>query len=195
MIGNRLEKEILGIFDRDIYSFLSINQVSKKLGKAYPYINAKVNELIKEGVLNKSQIGRSYLCSLNLNSEKTIALLSLMGTEKKEKILGKIKNSKEIIEEISTIRKQFKIHTILLYGKSLIFVLDYIHDKEAIKNLFRHIKQFDLSFFDKDGFQNYIMETQGVMQDAVVLYSYEKYFELVNEVKDRMLIQKLRGRK
>ena len=94
MIGNRLEKEILGIFDRDIYSLLSINQISKKLHKAYPYINAKVNELIKEGVLNKSQIGRSYLCSLNLNSEKTIALLSLMGTEKKEKILGRIKNSK-----------------------------------------------------------------------------------------------------
>ena len=74
MIGNKLELDIIRIFNRDITALLSINQIAHKLKKAYPHINAKVNDLINEGILNKRQIGRSYLCSVNLDNDKCVEL-------------------------------------------------------------------------------------------------------------------------
>jgi hypothetical protein len=189
--GNRLEKEIIGIFNRDISSFLSINQISKKLKKAYPYINAKVTELIDEGVLNKAQIGRSYQCSINLHNEKAVALMTLNEVEKKDKHLMKIDNSAKLIEEINSIKKEFRIYTVLLYDSSLIFVLDYLHDKEAIRNMYRAIKNFELIFFDRAGFQQYLIQNRNALPDHSILYSYEKYFEFLSEVKDGMLLQNM----
>ncbi len=191
MTGNKLEKEIIGIFNRDISSFLSINQISKRLHKAYPYINSKVNSLINEGVLTKFNIGRSYQCSINLNSERAVALLTLNEVEKKEKLFLKIKNINKALEDIKNIKNEFKIYTILLYNNSLIFVLDYLHDQEAIKNLFHSIKQFDLIFLDKSSFKKYLLANKSKLHEHAILYSYEKYFEIMGEVKDMSLLSNI----
>ncbi len=191
MLGNRLEQQILEVFDRDISSLFSINQISKKLNKSYPHINAKVNNLIKEGVLSKANVGRSYLCSLNLENEKSIALLILESARKKEKAVSKIKNNSIFFDEIYRIKKEFRVHTLLLANDSLFFVIDYLHDKEAIKNMFSEIKQFNLLFFDTGGFIDHLLQNPGLIRELIVLYSYEKYFEIVNSVKSKLISKTL----
>jgi DNA-binding Lrp family transcriptional regulator len=191
VLGNRLEQEILEVFDRDFSQLFSINQISKKLHKSYPHINAKVNNLIREGVLSKANVGRSYLCSLNLENEKSIALLMLESSERKQKAVARIKNSAKFFEEIARIKSEFKVNTILLSEDNLIFVLDYIHDREAIKNMFSEIKQFELKFYDKESFSGYLLDYPHFMQSMVVLYSYEKYFEIVSSVKEKMISKAL----
>jgi hypothetical protein len=187
--GNKLEQEIIGIFNRDITAILSINQISKKLNKAYPYINTKVNELIEERILNKIQVGRSYLCSIDLNNDKAILLLSLNDINKREKYLGKIKKSKDIIDEIRLIKKEFKTYTILLQGKKLIFVLDHIHDKEAIKNKFNRIRKFELEFITKLEFQDKMLSDKSLLTDRVILYSPETYYELIQEIQSQIFVK------
>ena len=78
------------------------------------------------------------------------------------------------------------MHTILLQNKSLLFVLDYMHDKEAIKNLFSVIKQFDLVFFDKKEFQNHLLSNTKAFHNYTILYSYERYFELIKDIQDKL---------
>jgi DNA-binding Lrp family transcriptional regulator len=190
--GNKLENEILGVFSSNIYAMLSINQISKKLNRAYPYINSKVNELIEDGILDKIQIGHSYQCSINFSNEKAVALLTLNDVEKKNETLHKLKSHNRLLEDLLSIRKEFKIITILLKGKSLFFILDYLHDQEAIKNLYPGLKEYDLVFYDKKSFQQYLLHNKSKIYDFSVLYSHEKYFEILGEIKDQMIFKNLK---
>jgi hypothetical protein len=192
VIGNKLELEIIGLFNRDINLLLSINQIAKKLNKAYPYINSKVNDLIKEGILNKVEVGRSYLCSINLENEKAIVLLSLNEIYKKEKQLKKTPKAQHLLQELKSIKQQFKTYTVYLEKKQLTFVLDHIHDKEAIKNNYKEIKKFDLIFLTKTEFHNTILNNISVLKNKTVLYSPETYFELLNEIKDQLIGKSLK---
>ena len=186
MIGNKLELNIIGLFNRDISLLLSINQIAKKLNKAYPHINAKVNELIEQGILNKVQVGRSYLCSINLNDDKAVILLSLNEAIKKDKLLQQPSN-KKLLEEISLIKNNFKVYTIFILGKKLIFVLDHIYDKEAIKNKFNQIKKFQLEFFTKQEFQDKAFADNSMLKDHIILYSPVVYYELFQRVHSRLI--------
>jgi len=191
--GNKLEKEIIGIFNRNISAFLSINKISKKLRKAYPYINTKVNQLIKEGILNKTVIGKSYLCSINLENDKAIALLILNEAIEKQSFF-KSKKFTKLEEEIKDIKKKFKIYTVFYADKKLHFVLDHIYDKEAIKNSYKEIKIFSLQFYSKQDFYDVILQKKSLLSNKIILYSPEKYFELVSEIKEKLMMKHLQGR-
>jgi len=186
---NRLELDIIRLFNRDVALQLSINQISKKLGKSYPHINSKVNELIDQGILNKTQVGRSHLCSVNLLNDKAVLLLSMNESLKKDKKIKKIKNSGKFIEEIREIGKEFDVHTIILLDTNLIFVLDHIYDKEAIKNTFSAIKKFDLDFFTKEEFQQHLLQPKEIQDSKVIMYSFENYFEIVQEIHKQLIIE------
>jgi DNA-binding Lrp family transcriptional regulator len=84
IIGD-VDIEVIGLFSRDLASFYSINEISKLLHKSYPYVNKRVNLMIKEGVLCKRNIGSSYLCYLNLSSKKTLALLMMVWSDRQER--------------------------------------------------------------------------------------------------------------
>jgi DNA-binding Lrp family transcriptional regulator len=187
LAGNRLEKEIIGIFNNEITSVLSINQIAKKLKKAYPHINHKVNELIEEGILKKTVAGRSILCSINIENEKAVLLLSLNEIEKRERHSKRL--SSELLEEISKIRKSFKVYTILIQNKCITFVLDHLYDKEAIKNGFSKIKEFELRFFSKDEFLETALKDNSLTSGQVILYSPATYFEFISQIKGELVMR------
>jgi hypothetical protein len=166
---------------------LSINQISKKLKKSYPYINSKVNELIEQGIFNKIQVARSYLCSINLKNDQAIVLLTLNEIKKKNKFLIKKKNFE--IEKITKIKNKFKIYTIFFSDNKLCFVLDYINDKDAILNQFPFIKKYNPRFFDKISFQENILSEKSILENHIILYAFEKYFELIEEIEEKLFIK------
>jgi len=179
VVVSKVGQEIIGIFNRDISASLSINQMAKILKKAYPNVNNTANNLIDENILNKNQEGHSYQCSINLENEKALLLLSLNEIMKKEKYLKKIKKPREFLEEIKEIKTKFKIHTIFVHSKKLYFILDHIYDQEAIKNKFSAIKQFKLVFMSKEDFAEFLKSGQD--KNPVIFYAPKRYYELVNE--------------
>jgi hypothetical protein len=179
VVVSKVGQEIIGIFNRNINATLSINQIAKILKKAYPNINNTTNTLIDENILNKNHEGRSYQCSINLENEKALLLLSLNEVRKKEKYLKKIKKSKQFLEEIKEIKTEFNVYTIFAHKTKLYFVLDHIYDKEAIKNKFSAIKQFKLVFLSKDEFSELIHYEP--VKNQIIFYAPKKYFELIQE--------------
>jgi hypothetical protein len=181
IIAGKVEQEIISVFSRDITQLLSINRISKILNKAYPHINGIVNSLIKEDVLQKKQIGKSCMCSINLESSKAVALLSLIGSQKKDKV------KKNIDDELLLIQKKFRIYTIFSRQNSIYFVLDHIYDSEAIKKYARSLKKHDLIFYTMQDFQSSILKTPSMVIDNVILYSSEKYYELINDIRSELM--------
>ena len=66
---------IVNLFCRDLTRELTIRQISKLIKKSYAHTNQEVWELINKGVINKKDIGKSILCSLNINNDLTKSLL------------------------------------------------------------------------------------------------------------------------
>jgi hypothetical protein len=86
MAKNTLESEILRLYADNLVNLFSINQIAKKLSRKYPYINKKVGMLISSGILKKIVVGRSHLCSLNLDNPKTVLALAMAELELQKSI-------------------------------------------------------------------------------------------------------------
>jgi len=71
------EQEILSAYGENPNAIYSINEISRRIGKAYPYVHKNVHALIARGVLKRYEVGRSHLCSLDLKNTHAILLLAL----------------------------------------------------------------------------------------------------------------------
>jgi len=185
-VTGKVETQIIDIYNRDISQDLSIHKISKILNKSYPNIYSNVTQLIDEEVLNKTHISNSFLCSINLNSPKALALLSLNEAEKTNKFL---KKSPKEYQELKKLEQEFKIYTIFYSKKKLYFVLDHIHDKSAIKTNVKSLKKFDLKFFSIEDFKENILADTTLLKEKIILYQTEKYHEIVNSVMSELLGQ------
>lgn len=175
MIGeNRLDLAILELFLRNTYLRLSINQIATRLGKTYPNINKKVNELIREGVLSKMVVGRSHLCSLNLENPKTRLLSGLIE-------LSRLESSKaRIIKEIQTRLKDLgKIgeHTFsLLKGRTVILC---VTDKTPFLQASLP-RPWRLQLADHQDMEQ-LLQDPSIFSDHLLLSGYDRYFEFIND--------------
>ena len=59
---------VIGLYKKNPMDALSINEIAKRLGKKYPYVHKRTNELVKEKVLSMVTVGRSNLCTLNIEN-------------------------------------------------------------------------------------------------------------------------------
>ena len=170
MIEKKLENDIIALYDSNLVNLFSINQISKKLNKKYPYINKKVTELLKRGILNKIVIGKSYLCSLNFNNEKTILLLNMHELQKKSRLTD-IKKIEQFIDET---RLRITVHSVISYRKNLVFVVENISDRREIQRKFRNCV-----VVDKKEFLDLLVEESQLFANHVVIYGVERFFELL----------------
>jgi len=111
--------EIINIFYDNPTKVCSINEISKLLSWPYGSTYNYVQSLIKEGVLSSFPKGRANLCSLNLESQKAIELLSIISIPKKDAFSKKeVILSKALDELTNKIREITKhnILTIILFG-------------------------------------------------------------------------------
>jgi predicted nucleotidyltransferase len=118
MIRMKLELKIVDLLTKDVKKGLTINEIAKKSGEYYSFVHRIVNRLAKDGVITKNKVGKSYLCSLNLNNEKTLTLIQLSEIEKKEEFYSANKELKLILEDfVRSLEPQNKnILSIVLFG-------------------------------------------------------------------------------
>jgi hypothetical protein len=104
LIGNELEQSIIGLYAKDLSAGFTILQIAKLLGKAYPYINRKVNDFITEGIFTKTVVGKSHLCRIDPHNPKAIVLLTIHWLRAIESRKINEPSFESLLSEISTLR-------------------------------------------------------------------------------------------
>jgi hypothetical protein len=222
VIGNDLEIEIIELYRKDITRLLSINQIAKELKKTYPYIHKKMTSFLKEGIFSQTKIGNSLLCSINLDNEDAIILLSINESLNKKKTLEKNKNlellSKKLLENTNEeFMQQFQ--TIIYSKDRILFVIQDSQRKEALKEELKKKLNKDfgkelktepkkllkskkdksnnskkaynpdnpnINFLTRKEFQKEIIKEYSIIKNHTLLYQKEKYYEIINEIKQEL---------
>lgn len=96
----------------------TIHQLSESLQRHYSLVHRIVGRLAEQGVVSREGAGRSFLCSLNLSSERTFALLELAEIEKRDEFLSNNKELRLVVKDLlDTLQPQIKnVLAVVLYG-------------------------------------------------------------------------------
>jgi hypothetical protein len=155
------------LYDSNLVNVFSINQIAKKLGKPYAYVNNHTRRLIDQGLLSKIEIGRSHMCALNFSNEETMILLCLMEIEKKQ---GQASQEIDAFLE----KKTFTVHFVLSAGGRLIFVIEDLRHRLEIQERFSESLVLTIPEFS-----NYLVETEVIFKSHVIFYGCQRFFEVV----------------
>jgi hypothetical protein len=189
LIGNRLEQDIVGLYNHDIAAALSINQISNLLGKKYPYINHKVNALINTGVLTRNIIGRSHLCTINTHSDEGVQLLSLNEISRRDSAIKKDKSIRIVVERLRELQKHADILTAVKHGKKLIVVLG--NDADAINvEKSSTLKTHNLVCTRAEDFRKSLVNDSSLIYDRIVLLGFENFFTLLSQVENDIRVRR-----
>ena len=191
MIGNKLEQSIISVFQENLSSTYIINQVSKILKKSYPLINKKSNFFLQEGILRKINIGRSYQCFLNMQNDKTKVLMAVNEINKREAFAQKNSAFANLMDELSQLAKKFRIETVILYKKTLIFVTSDMDKKNDIMDTSFLTKDYNLLFFTRKTFQDRFVEDIDLRKYHLILYNTDICLNIITSVADKMVVNGL----
>ena len=113
----KLELKIVDLLARNTERKFTINEIATSLKEYYSFVHRSVNKLINDSVVTKEKAGKSYLCSINLGNEKTIALVNLSEIEKKNEFYNSNKELKIILEDfVKSIESAVNSISIVLFG-------------------------------------------------------------------------------
>jgi len=113
----KLELKIVDLLARNTERKFTINEVAKSLKEYYSFVHRTVNKLIKDSVITREKAGKSYLCSINLGAEKTVALIQLSEIEKKNEFYISNKELKVILEDfVNSAESTISPISIVLFG-------------------------------------------------------------------------------
>ena len=85
------ELRIIELYRKNIFASYTIREIMKKINtKSYNWIHNAVKKLKTENILKCEEKGRSILCSINLEEQKTLVYLSLI--EETNPLIKKISN-------------------------------------------------------------------------------------------------------
>jgi DNA-binding Lrp family transcriptional regulator len=187
MLIGEVDREIIGLFSEDIAAYYSINKIAKKLGKKYPYINKRVSSLLEQAILKKSVLGNTYLCSINFGSDSAVAMLSLVEIDKRNSAATKNERLGKLLEQIRAKKREVNIGCAVISGTRLILVgQDRIVSSDSLS-----LKGYSYVCASRKDFLKMLCE-EGVVKDHVILYGFERYFEMVGEVEKELRAQQLR---
>lgn len=113
----KLELKIIDLLSRNPENGFTINGIATALKQFYSFVNRVIGRMAEEGVLLINKVGKAHQCSLNLNSEKTRALIVLAEIEKKEEFYTANKKLKIILEDFKiSLKETNSILVIVLFG-------------------------------------------------------------------------------
>jgi DNA-binding Lrp family transcriptional regulator len=195
LIGD-VDREILELFSENVAAFYSINQIAKRLGKKYPYIKKRVSALLDSGVLKKSILGSSYLCSLNLASDSAVAMLSMIEIGRRDDAAEKSEPLKRLIAQIKAEKAGGGVRCVLISKNRLISVSQAVSrnagqiEGQDQQQPFRLKGLTSVRVSEKEFLR--LLCAEGIVRDHLILYGFERYFEMVGEVEKELRLEQLR---
>lgn len=192
----KLELKIVDLLARNIERKFSINEIAKSLKEYYSFVHRIVNKLIKEGIVTKEKAGKSYLCSINLGAEKTVALIQLSEIEKKNELYNSNKELKVILEDfVKSAESTVNPISIVLFGsyakgtaikESDVDILLISKSKTGIDKLTKELyakygKEINSVVMTPESFkkQKEKVLIREIVKDHYVLYGTEKFVGMV----------------
>src|SRR3989344_6055269 len=192
----KLELKIIDLLARNTERKFTINEIAKSLEEYYSFVHRTVNKLIKDAVIIKEKAGKSYLCSINLDTEKTIALINLSEIEKKNDFYNSNKELKIILEDFVKMTESIvNPISIVLFGsyakgtatkESDIDILLISRIKVGIDKITKEIyakygKEINPVMMTSEDFkrQKDKVIIKEIIKDHYVLYGVEKFVNLV----------------
>ncbi|MBU0666194.1 MAG: hypothetical protein ABIC91_02570 [Nanoarchaeota archaeon] len=188
MIGRNIDTEIISIFAENITEFLSILQIAKKLNKPYSYIHKKINEFLKLEILKKIVLGRAHLCTINLQSEDAVLLLSMYELEKKKSLLKKNNSLEKKMASLNKIKTEALMLTAIYHENKILILTNNQPDKKKLHNKIKKLLG-NFEVFTKEEFQQELIKKPTLLYNHTLLYQYEKYYEIVGEIEQELKIR------
>lgn len=170
MDAPKLEQQIIALYSDNLVNLFSINQIAKHLQKTYPFINKKVTQLLELRILNKIIIGKSYLCSLNFDNEKTVLLLAMQELEKKRAL----PETGAVATFLNENRLSLSIQLAVKYNGKTLFVVENIKDRREIQRVFP-----DAEVCDRKEFLDLLLDEPKLFTSHIILYGAERFYELL----------------
>jgi hypothetical protein len=191
VVGNSLEQEIISLYTDNVSSVYSINQIAGRLKKRYPYINKKVTLLIKNKIFKKTIVGRSYLCSLNLENEETIYLLILNEIKRKRSAVSSDPKLKQSLEYIEKISKLMNLGLAIKQENRIMFVLEDDEEKERFEKhvIKQALPSHEIEVLTKESFLKRLLKDSQLREEHIILHGYEKYYEYIHTIEDELKIR------
>jgi predicted nucleotidyltransferase len=112
----KIELKIVDLLARNPERKFTINEIAKSLNEYYFNVHRTISKLIKDNVIIKEKVGKSYLCSINLRNEKSFALIQLSEIERKNNFYNSNKEIKVILEDLVETLKSVNPVSIVLFG-------------------------------------------------------------------------------
>lgn len=180
------ELNVMNLFRMNIFLKKTIREISILLKKDYPNIYNAVMELEKEGFLKIEKIGKSKLCSIELN-QKTISLFSFL--DEQESFQANIPNMKKILDF-----KEFDENILLITGS-------YVLGKQAKTSDIDLVLIVKEKAFEKQKLLENLTSLM-VPKVHVLVFSYKDFMEMLldrkpnfgKEIFNKRLIFKNTGR-
>ena len=116
MAANSFQEKLMELFDGNLNSQFTINQIAKITDFDYGYVNREINKLIKKSIIGKKTVGNAHLCSLNLKNDETMPLVFEEEIRKRISFYSKHKVLKEYFSDFLKGAEQYSIHSVLLFG-------------------------------------------------------------------------------
>jgi len=183
-----LELDIVNLYEKEIMKSFSINEIARALNKAYPNIHAKVTDMISRDIFTKQVVGRSNLCTINLDNEEAKALLFLnKASNPKYKKARSSPELKTIIERIKKLSEEKRIISVLVHeeknkGKEIIVIIDEKeNEKEIKKNIRQELGILNLSLFSKKLFLQNCLNNSSLLLNNDLIFGYENFYSILAE--------------
>lgn len=116
MPANSFQSKMMELFDRNLNSQFTINQIAKMTDFDYGYVNREMNKLIKKSIISKKTVGNAHLCSLNLKNDETLPLVFEEEIHKRIGFYNKYKVLKTYFSDFLKDAEQYSIHSVLVFG-------------------------------------------------------------------------------
>lgn len=176
------ELQAINVLSKDISLNLTINQLSKELGKSYGFTNKHINDFLDEELLSKKIVGSAILCSLNFSNEKTLGLLMLNSIEEKIEYLKSADKKK--LQTIETLKKMPYLKSLFITdGKFIIVSHDKIQDLNFLNTILtsENIKKSDVTLIDQNEFKLQLKNLN--LKKTTIIEGYEQFWRMISDMK------------
>lgn len=162
-----IELDILQLFDNNLRGFYTINAISTKLDKAYPYVHRTVHALIGLGVLRSVPVGKSLCLTVNLRNRRAVLYLTELELAKRSQLPAAVQTLAKELDAAGTLA----IETVV-YGDGNAYVVGSGSHP-------------GLTTISSERFKELLLTTS-LFSEHVVLAGYERFFAYLASIQQEL---------
>ena len=200
-----LQERIVKIFYEYIGGEFTIHEIAKRLDVSYSYVYRQVELLVQQGIISLNVRGRRKYCKPNYGNPRVLSLFVKVSTEETESFLSDRDKLTSLVKELLSgipQKANYNLLTIILYGSfakeaqvdssdlDLFFLVpskeeyDEIVENECVSLSRRYGVELSPLVSEPQSFVNMLNESEhnvakAILQNKVILYGAEKFWELV----------------